>query len=234
MSLITCTWPSQYLPAPMPMVGTDTRSVISFASGVGMHSSTIENTPAFSSAFASLMRRAATSWGFALYLETTQLVDRLRRQPDVSLHRYAGCYDATHLLGYRLAAFELNRLRPAFLDETCGVAHGILGRDVVGHKGHVADYKGVLGPANNRFCVVDHFIHRHWDGGFVAQHNHAQAVAHKENGDARLIGKLRYGVIVGGDHSDLLALLLHLPDLGGGYSHAKTASFLTMRFISST
>ena len=57
----TSTWPSVPAPAPMPIVGIESRRVISSATGAGTASSTIEKQPAASSARASSRSWAAFS-----------------------------------------------------------------------------------------------------------------------------------------------------------------------------
>ncbi|KZL84999.1 hypothetical protein CI238_04102 [Colletotrichum incanum] len=53
MSTCTKTWPEQPLPAPMPIVGTDSFSVTSAATSAGTASTTIANAPASCTASAS-------------------------------------------------------------------------------------------------------------------------------------------------------------------------------------
>ena len=47
MSSVTSIWPSQYLDAPIPIVGTETLFVIFFAKLSTTHSITIANAPEF-------------------------------------------------------------------------------------------------------------------------------------------------------------------------------------------
>ena len=61
MSCQTRTWASQLGPAPIPMVGMCSRSVISAAMGAGTISMTTEEAPASCTARASSMRRDAAS-----------------------------------------------------------------------------------------------------------------------------------------------------------------------------
>ena len=53
ISSVTSIWPSQYLDAPIPIVGTETLLVIFFAKLYTTHSTTIANTPEFERAMAS-------------------------------------------------------------------------------------------------------------------------------------------------------------------------------------
>src|SRR3990167_11136614 len=56
ISFVTSAWPSQYGPAPMPIVGIASLSVISFANLSGTHSRIIAKQPAFSRARAESRR----------------------------------------------------------------------------------------------------------------------------------------------------------------------------------
>jgi hypothetical protein len=58
--------------------------------------------------------------------------------------------------------------------------------------------------------VVHHFVDRHRNRGFVAQHHVADAVADEDHFDTRFIFEPRGGMIVGGEHDNFLAALLHL------------------------
>ena len=53
MSSVTKIWPSQYLDAPIPIVGMEIEFVIFFANLSNTHSMTMANTPDFDKDFAS-------------------------------------------------------------------------------------------------------------------------------------------------------------------------------------
>src|SRR5688572_710765 len=55
---------------------------------------------------------------------------------------------------------------------------------------------------------MDHLVHRHGDGGVVAQHHHAKRVADEQDRNARIIEDLRRQVVVCGEHGKALAAVL--------------------------
>ena len=91
--------------------------------------------------------------------------------------RYAAVNDAPYLFRHRHPALKLDRLGARLLNKAGGVAQGVLNADVVGHEGHIADYHRLLGAPDHRFGVVEHLIHGHRYGRFVAEDDHAQAIA---------------------------------------------------------
>jgi len=69
---------------------------------------------------------------------------------------------------------------------------------MIGHKGHIADYHGMLRPPDHGLDVMDHLIHGYRDSGFIAQHYHTQAVANQDQGHPSLVYNLSEGIIIGG------------------------------------
>ena len=57
--------------------------------------------------------------------------------------------------------------------------------------------------------VVQHLVHGHGHRVPVAQLDHPEAVADEDDVDARLVHALRLRERIGGDHRDLLPVLLH-------------------------
>ncbi len=108
--------------------------------------------------------------------------------------------------------FELHRLGARLLEEAAGVADGLVHRDLVGHEGHVADHEGAAHGPGDGLRMMDHDVHRHGERAFVSQDHHRQGVAHEDQVDARLVHHGCGGVVVGGDHGDLLASLFHVAD----------------------
>ena len=60
---------------------------------------------------------------FTLHLESSKGVDRLGGQADVCHNRNLGIQDGFDHRNPFLAAFQLDRLGPGFLDETPRIAH---------------------------------------------------------------------------------------------------------------
>ncbi len=65
----------------------------------------------------------------------------------------------------------------------------------------------------DRFGVVEHIVDGDRKGGRVAEHDHAQAVAHEKDGDAGLVEDLRAEVVVCRKHGKALAFFLEPLDV---------------------
>ena len=91
----------------------------------------------------------------------------------------AAFHDAPHLFRHRHPALQLDGLGAALLDKAGGVIEGVFQADVVGHEGHIADDHRLFGAADHRLGVVEHLLHGYRYGGFVAEDDHAQAIAHQ-------------------------------------------------------
>lgn len=151
--------------------------------------------------------------GAALGAEAAEHADALRREADVAHDGDAAVDELAHRLGAVPAALELDCVAAGLLDEAEGVAEGLVGAGLVAPKGHVTDDEARRRTAPHRLAVVYHVVHRHGLGRVVAQHHHAHAVAHQNNLDARALGVLGRGVVVGGQHGNALALALHVLQL---------------------
>ena len=69
--------------------------------------------------------------------------------------------------------------------------------DVIRGEGHVGHQEGALHPAAHGAGVVQHLLHGDRQGVLVAQHDHAERVAHQHHVDAGLVDQARAGVVVG-------------------------------------
>ena len=67
-----------------------------------------------------------------------------------------------------------------------------------------------FGGASDHFRVIDHLVQRNRQRVVVSLHHHCQRVADQQHIDARLIQQACHREIVGRQHRDLLAALLHL------------------------
>ena len=124
-------------------------------------------------------------------------------------HRDTAFHDFLHLIGNIDAAFQLDCLGAGFLDEAGGIGQRLLGADVVGHKRHIPDHHRPLGAPDHRFGMVQHLLQGYRYGRFVTEDHHPQAVSDQDERYAHLINHFRRGVVVGGEHGDFLASLLH-------------------------
>ena len=156
---------------------------------------------------------------FALHPVPAELVHRLRGEPDVAHDRNARLRDAMHRLGDPNAALQLHRLRAGFLQEASSILQRLLNAEVVGEERHVGGDQRALGAAHHRRRVVQHHLHRHRDGGAVAQHHLPQAVADEDDRHARLLHQLGGGVVVGRQHGEPLPSRLETLHLERRYTH---------------
>ena len=147
----------------------------------------------------------------ALDLEAAELVVALRREADVAHHRDARGDEPVHELGVDRAALELDRVAAALLHQLAGVGHALLDRRLVRHERHVADDVRAARPAGDGAAVVDDLVERDRQGRVVALHDHAERVADEQHVGAGLVEQARERGVVGGEHGDPLASLLHLP-----------------------
>ena len=68
-----------------------------------------------------------------------QLMHGLRRQAQVPHNRDAGADNGFDCFGALAPAFQFDRVHASFLQEASGITHGLLDRDLVGHKRHIPD-----------------------------------------------------------------------------------------------
>src|SRR6266404_9406358 len=69
-----------------------------------------------------------------------------------------------------------------------------------------------LHPALHGGAVIDHLVHRHRQCGVVSLHDHAQGIADEQHVGPGAIEKAGETGIVGREHGDPLAGLLHLAE----------------------
>ena len=135
---------------------------------------------------------------------------RLRSEAEVAHHRDAGADDARDHLGVLGAALELDRLHPALGDQADGVPDRLVGRSLVRAEGQVPDQVGALRAAGDGGAVVDHLVHGDRERALLPLHHHADRVADQQHLDPGLVEEAREAGVVGGEHGDALARLLHL------------------------
>ena len=86
--------------------------------------------------------------------------------------------EPAHLVAEVRAAFQLDGLGPAFLDQPTGIAHGVGHGNLAAHEGHVADHQGRACAARHSRAMADHVLQGDGEGVRVAQHDHAQRIPH--------------------------------------------------------
>src|SRR2546426_486922 len=119
-----------------------------------------------------------------------------------------GPSDPFHHCDHLLSTLYLHRLHPPFLDETPGIPHCLLYRDLKTHEWHVPDEQCVLRASTHSFAHWQQLVHRHRNRGVVAQYDHTVRIAY-ENRIHNPISDRRSWEVVRGNHHD--ALFLSLP-----------------------
>ena len=141
---------------------------------------------------------------FALHVKSAHRVDRLRRQPDVAHHRNFGFHQPVNQFEAPLAALDFHGFRAALFHEAHRVAHRILDRHVEAAVGHVGDEQRVARAAANRAHVMQHFVERDRQRAVVAEHGHADRIAHENDVHAGFIEQARGRIVVCREAGDLV------------------------------
>ena len=116
-------------------------------------------------------------------------------------------------LGDPAPALQLDGVHAAFLDESPGAFDRLLGRRVIRHERHIAHQQGLARATRDRLGVMDHLVHRHRQRGRVAQHHHAETVAHQQDRNAGLVEDLSAQEVVGGEHGETAAFVFETLDV---------------------
>ena len=111
---------------------------------------------------------------------------------------------------YGFAAFQLNGIHAAFLQETDGIAGSIFVRSLIGPKRHITDNKRIRCTAANRLTMVDTHIHGDGDRTVESLNNHTQRVADQNHVDAGSFCKGSKRRIICRDPRHLLTILFHV------------------------
>ena len=128
-------------------------------------------------------------------------------------HIDAGVHHRADRGSHVRAALQLHAVAQGLLGDPVGCLNGLLLADVVGAKRHISDDEGVRSALDHRADVVDHVVHRHRHRRVVAQHNHAQGVAHQDDLAVTLVDNASGGVVVGRYEGELAALVLVLLEI---------------------
>lgn len=120
-------------------------------------------------------------------------------------------------MGTRLAPpLEFHRLGSRFY-QPGGVHDGLLPRYVVAHPRHVAHHQGPGLGSGDRTDVAHHVVHRHVQGGVVAEHYHADRVTDEDDVHSRGVCAPSSRGVVGRHHHDPLGTPGDLARGDGGY-----------------
>ena len=144
-SWITRTCASQSGPAPMPMVGIVISRVTCAARSRGIPSRTSAKAPGVLEGLRIGEEALAITRAPGLDPQTTECVDRLRGQPEVSHHRDPPLGQVRDRVHRPPAALELHRMHPC-LEEEDGILDGVGAGALVGAEGQVADQQLLGAP----------------------------------------------------------------------------------------
>ena len=90
---------------------------------------------------------------------------------------HARIHDGADLVRHGDAAFQLDGVHVRFLIEAQGVFHRVLGADVVGAEGHIADQVGVGRAPAHGLGMGDGDVHGHRHRAGIAVDDHTHGVA---------------------------------------------------------
>lgn len=103
------------------------------------------------------------------------------------------------------AALDLDEVAAGLLDEALGRGERLRIGRLIRPERQIRDEQGLREPAPDRLREHDHLVDRDGHRAVVAEHRHRGGVADEHHVDARGLGDLRTGMVVGGDHDDRFA-----------------------------
>src|SRR6266568_3640578 len=140
---------------------------------------------------------------------SSQMMHILRRQPEMSHNRETGLSKPPNGLRNGASALQLHGSSAPFLEEPCRVLHGLLGRNLVGQKGHVCHHQRAIGPSRNRTRMMDHRLEGYRNCRIQSQNDIPERISDEQKIDPGSIEQPGHSGIVGRQHDDSLAPLLH-------------------------
>ena len=149
-----------------------------------------------------------------LHLEAAKDVDGLRGEAEVTAHRHPVAGEVADGVAEPVAPFHLDHAGTG-CHQAGGVLVSLLGGGVT-HEGHVGDDQRIAGTASHTAGVIDHLIHVDRQGILTPLQHHAQRIADEQHMGPLVVEQLGKSGIIGGDGGELLTILLHLQQAGGG------------------
>ncbi len=141
----------------------------------------------------------------------------------------AGADHALDEPGKGCVSFELDDVGKALADEATGVAHGVIGRGLVGHEGHVAHDQSFGGPTFDPGGEREQDAQVDVDSAGVAEDDLGGGVAHEQDVDAGTLQPAGGGGVVAGDAGEGPAIAGHARDAGEGQASRRSGSFVAGR-----
>ena len=135
-------------------------------------------------------------------------------------HRNPRMAQRRNLRAHRRAAFQLHRLASGFLQRPAGVLQRLRHRNLIRHERHIEHHQALLAAPHHALRRRNQVIHGHRQRGIVSQHGISVRIPH-QNSIHRSVHQPSGGVIVAGQHGNLLTLSLHLLKSQYGSLHYK-------------
>lgn len=158
--------------------------------------------------------------GFLLGTQSVaaKLVDRLRRESQMTHHGDTGLHHPFNLRQDLLAALQLHAIAAGLFQDAYGIAYGIFCGNLITTEGHVTDYQAVLRSAYDATSQENHLIYGNGERVLVSANYIAAAIAYQEYIDTRFVHQTGQGEIIRCEHGDFLAVLLHHTQPGSGHT----------------
>ena len=125
-----------------------------------------------------------------------ELVDRLRRQAEMSHHRDTGRQYALYRLADLRAPFELHGLGSGLLHDTHGRCQRLHGVALIRAERQIHHHKRALCRAGDALGIGDHLVESDRERGEVSGHYVGGRVAHQYEIHTGLVDQRRYGEII--------------------------------------
>ena len=124
-------------------------------------------------------------------------------------YRNSCIFNRFYLFAHRRAAFQLDRSAASFFHQSARINYRIIYRRLIGHEGHVDDNQSIFAATRYSSAVMYHVLHRYGQSVRISQDYISQRVAYEYSVYARLVHQLSRGIIVAGQHRDLLSVFFH-------------------------
>lgn len=96
------------------------------------------------------------------------------------------------------APFQFHCVCAGLLHDAPGIGQGLLGRNLIAHKGHVYHHEGLAAAPGHTAAIEDHLLQGNGEGVGVALHGHTQAVPHQDHVHPGLVHEASGGIVIAG------------------------------------
>ena len=174
--------------------------------------------------------------GFCFFFGTqtvsAELVDTLRGKTQMSHHRHTGLNHMADSRQDLFAAFEFDGIAAALFENLNGIADCLFFAHLIAAERHIADNERVLRGSYHTFGEENHLVHGNRQRVLVSAHYIAGAIAYQKHIDTRFVHQRSEGEIITGQHSDFLAVSLHLTQFSRSHTavlYMNTHSFFVKK-----